>query len=67
MSIRRIKICVLRVLCMLSIPVGMVSAWNVGPLILNNALHGWQQIPQLAAALFVSWVSVRAAGWMWKI
>lgn len=62
MSAKRIKICIRRACYLLLILIGAVNAWNVGPLLLENALHGWQQIPELAVTIGVSWMMVQLTG-----
>lgn len=50
-----------RVRWLLTVLVGAVCAWNAGALIVQNAIHGWQQFPQLAAALAGAWIAAELA------
>jgi len=51
-------------LYLLTVLTGAVCAWNIGPLLLENALHGWRQLPQLAAAFGISYLAVQVSGWL---
>lgn len=61
---KRTKVCVRRMLYLLTVLTGAVCAWNIGPLLLENALHGWRQLPQLAAAFGISYLAVQVSGWL---
>lgn len=61
---KRTKVRVRRVLLLLTVLTGAVNAWNVGPLLLENAVHGFDRLPQLAAAFGISYLAVQVSGWL---
>ena len=64
MTNKKKKIRIRRALCLLAIAVGAASAWQAGGLIVNNAVHGFDRLPQLAGVLITAWLMVQLPGWL---
>lgn len=61
---KRTKVRVRRVLYLLAVLTGAVCAWKGGWLIIHNAVHGFDQLPQLAGVLAGAWLMVQVSGWL---
>lgn len=64
MSAKRIKVCLRRWAWMLAVLIGAVCAWKGGWLIVHNAIHGFDRLPQLAGVLGGAWLMVQVSGWL---
>lgn len=61
---KRTKIRIRRWLCLLSVAIGAACAWQSGGLIVHNAIHGCDRLPQLAGVLVTAWLMSQAVGWL---
>lgn len=64
MSAKRIKVCLRRWAWLLAVLIGSVCAWKGGWLILQNAVYGFHQLPQMAGALAGAGAMALAAEWL---
>lgn len=66
MSAKRIKVCLRRWAWLLAVLIGAACAWKGGWLIMQNAVHGFHQLPQMAGALAGAGAMALAAEWLEK-
>ena len=64
MTHKRTIIRIRRTLCLAALLIGAVCGWNTGTLIVQNAVHGWQQIPQLAVTASTAWTMAKAVNYL---
>lgn len=64
MTSKRTRARIRRALCLLAVLIGAACAWKGGWLIIQNAVHGFRQLPQLAGTLAGAWVMALAAEWL---